>query len=38
VVPSEDAEKIFALVSGKHRPVDVRRAYEVLRTMLGDDR
>jgi len=36
VVPSEDAEKIFALVSGKHRPVDVRRAYEVLRTMLGD--
>ena len=36
VVPSEDAEKIFALVSGKHRAVDVRRAYEVLRTMLGD--
>ena len=36
VVPSEDAEKIFALVSGKHRPVDVRRAYEVLRAMLGD--
>src|ERR1700693_1415885 len=36
VVPSEDAEKIVALVSGKHRPVDVRGAYEVLRTMLGD--
>ena len=36
VVPTEDAEKIFALVSGKHRPVDVRRAYEVLRAMLGD--
>src|SRR5260370_29659345 len=35
VVPSEDAEKIVALVSGKkHRPVDLRRAYEVLRTML----
>jgi len=25
-----------ALVSGKHRPVDVRRAYEVLRAMLND--
>src|SRR3989454_6285286 len=36
VVPSEDAEKIFALVSGKHRPVDVRRAYEVLRAMLSE--
>ena len=36
VVPTEDAEKIFALVSGKHRPVDVRRAYEVLRAMLGE--
>ena len=34
VVPSEDAEKIFALVSGKHRPIAVRRAYEVLRAML----
>ena len=34
VVPSEDAERIFALVSGKHRPVAVRRAYEVLRAML----
>jgi transcriptional regulator with XRE-family HTH domain len=35
VVPSEDAEKIFALVSGPHRPADVRRAYQVLRTMLN---
>ena len=34
VVPSEDADKIFALVSGKHRPVDVRRAYEALRAIL----
>src|SRR5262245_57407673 len=36
VVPSEEAEKIFALVSGRHRPVDVRRAYEVLRAMLTE--
>jgi len=35
VVPSEAAEKIFALVLGQHRPVDVRRAYETLRAMLG---
>ena len=35
VVPSEDAEKIFALVAGKHRPAEVRRAYEALRAMLG---
>jgi transcriptional regulator with XRE-family HTH domain len=34
VVLSEDAEKIVALVAGKHRPVAVRRAYEVLRAML----
>jgi transcriptional regulator with XRE-family HTH domain len=33
-VPSEDAEKIFALVSGRHRRAEVRRAYEMLRTML----
>ena len=37
VVPSAEAEKIVALVSGKHRPSEVRRAYEVLSTMLGGD-
>jgi transcriptional regulator with XRE-family HTH domain len=36
VVPAEDAEKIFALVSGRRRPADVRRAYEMLRAMLGE--
>ena len=35
VAPSEDAEKIFALVAGHRRPADVRRAHEVLRAMLG---
>jgi hypothetical protein len=34
VVPSQDAEKIFALVSGRHRRADVRKAFGVLRTML----
>ena len=33
IAPSEHAEKIFALVSGR-RPVDVRRAYETLKVML----
>ena len=34
VAPSEDAEKIFALVSGRQRPDDLHKAYEVLRAML----
>ena len=34
-VPPEDAEKIFALVSGRRRPEDIRKAYEVLRAMFG---
>ena len=34
-VPSEDAQKIFALVSAKHPPAKLRRAYGMLRTMLG---
>ena len=34
-VPVEDAEKIFALVSGRRRPEDIRKAYEVLRAMFG---
>src|SRR3989454_12372481 len=34
-VPTEEAEKIFALVSGRRRPEDVRKAYNVLRAMFG---
>ena len=34
-VPSEDAEKIFALVSDRHPRAKVRRAFEMLQTMLG---
>jgi transcriptional regulator with XRE-family HTH domain len=34
-VPSEDAEKIFALVSNRRRPDDIRRAYKVLQAMFG---
>jgi hypothetical protein len=34
-VPSEEAEKIFALVSGRRRPEDIRKAYDVLRAMFG---
>src|SRR5262247_4898776 len=33
-VPSEDAERIFALVSGRRRPEDIRRAYRVLRAIF----
>lgn len=34
-VPSEEAEKIFALVSGRRRVEDLRKAYEVLRAMFS---
>jgi transcriptional regulator with XRE-family HTH domain len=34
-VPSEDAEKIFALVAGRRRPEDLRKAYKVLQAMFG---
>lgn len=34
-VPSEDAEKIFALVAGRRRPEDIRKAFNVLRAMFG---
>jgi transcriptional regulator with XRE-family HTH domain len=33
--PSEDAEKIFALLSGRKRTEDLRRAYDVLRALFG---
>jgi len=33
-VPSEDAEKIFALVGNRRRPDEVRRAYKVLQAMF----
>jgi XRE family transcriptional regulator, regulator of sulfur utilization len=34
-VPLEEAEKIFALISGRRRAEDLRRAYDVLRAMFG---
>ncbi len=33
---SEDAQKVFALITGRRRPVDVRRAYSVLRAMFDN--
>jgi len=33
-VPSEDAEKIFALVSGRRRPADIRKVYRVLQAIF----
>jgi len=34
-VPSEEAEKIFALLSGRRRPDELRTAYNVLRAMFS---
>jgi transcriptional regulator with XRE-family HTH domain len=34
-VPSEEAERIFALVSGRRRPEDLRKAFKVLQAMFG---
>ena len=33
--PSEEAERLFALVCAHRRPGDVRKALEVVRAMLG---
>jgi transcriptional regulator with XRE-family HTH domain len=39
VVPSADAQKIFALVTGTRRPAaEMRRAYEMLRQILDKGR
>jgi transcriptional regulator with XRE-family HTH domain len=35
VVPSEEAERLFALVSTHRRPGEVRRVLHVVRAMLG---
>ncbi len=35
-VPSAEAQRVFALISGRRRPGDVRRAYAVLRAMFAD--
>ncbi len=34
-VPSEEAEKIFALVSGRRRLKDIRKAYRVLQEIFS---
>ena len=34
-VPSQDAERIFALVSGRHRRDQLRRAHEMMRSIFG---
>ena len=34
-VPTEEAEKIFALVSGRRRPEDVRKSYKVLQALFN---
>jgi transcriptional regulator with XRE-family HTH domain len=33
--PSEDVERIYALMAGPHRQEEIRRAYNVLRAMFG---
>jgi hypothetical protein len=34
-VPSQDAEKVFALVSGRDSTANLRKAYSMLSKMLG---
>ena len=35
-VPSHEAQKVFALIAGRRRPADIRRAYSVLRAMFTE--
>ena len=35
-VPSAEAQKVFALIAGRRRPSDIRRAYGVLRAMFQE--
>ena len=35
VQPSEDVDRIYALIAGPHRHEEIRRAYNVLRAMFG---
>jgi len=34
-VPHEDAEKVYALLSGRRRPEEIRKAFKVLQAMFG---
>jgi len=34
--PSAEAQKVFALIAGRRRPGDIRRAYSVLRAMFAE--
>jgi transcriptional regulator with XRE-family HTH domain len=34
--PNEDAEKVFALLSRRRKPEELRKAYEVLRAVFGE--
>jgi transcriptional regulator with XRE-family HTH domain len=34
--PSAEAQKVFALIAGRRRPGDIRRAYSVLRAMFTE--
>ena len=34
-LPSEEAEKVFALVAARRRPAEIRKAHRVLRAMFG---
>jgi transcriptional regulator with XRE-family HTH domain len=36
--PAEDAERVFALLTHRRKPEEIRKAYEVLRVMFGEDR
>ena len=34
--PSAEAQKVFALIAGRRRPGEIRRAYSVLRAMFAE--
>ena len=36
--PSDEVEKVFALLARRRKPEEIRRAYEVLRAIFGGER
>jgi transcriptional regulator with XRE-family HTH domain len=37
-LPSEEAERVYALLNDRRRPEEIRKAYDVLRAVFGEEK